>query len=145
MSAETAPDRSGAPSPLIPYLATPLGALGQAAQLAPLAADPRFPWHPAVARRGAEIGRAMKAMTGTDCGPAVLREGLAGLRRMLDGIEAWRAHPARRPAEDRPVLAAFGNTRLLDYSKKGASGRRVLLVPSLVNQPMCSTSCRTAR
>ncbi len=51
----------------------------------------------------------------------------------LAGIEAYWAHPYRRAATDMPVLWQQGGSRLLDLAP-GATGARVLLVPSLVNK-----------
>lgn len=57
---------------------------------------------------------------------------------MLDGIQAYRAHPYRRSVEEPDVLWREGTTRLLDY-RRFRTGRKntripVMLVPSLVNR-----------
>ncbi len=100
--------------------------------LAPLAAETRFPWRPEFRDRGREIGRLLNgAHSETALGPELLADGLAGVRRMIEGIELWRAHPHRRRLPEPPVLARFGDTRLLDYGR--GSGVPLLVVPSLVN------------
>lgn len=56
----------------------------------------------------------------------------ARMRRMMAGIEAYRAHPARRALRDPPVIWRHGSARLLDYGD--GRGRPCLVVPSLVNR-----------
>jgi polyhydroxyalkanoate synthase len=51
---------------------------------------------------------------------------------MLRGIERYRRHPYRRPADDAPVLWREGSTALLDY--RPAGGAPLLAVPSLINR-----------
>jgi polyhydroxyalkanoate synthase len=129
--------RRGRPSPLVFHLGAAAGSAAQAASLAPLAADPRFPWSRETARRGAAIGAALERR-----GPAAasILTGAAAMRhlsRMLDGIEAWQRHPWRRSADTPPVLWRRGAARLLDYGATHPAGRAgppVLVVPSLVNR-----------
>jgi poly[(R)-3-hydroxyalkanoate] polymerase subunit PhaC len=52
--------------------------------------------------------------------------------RFLDGIEAYRRHPFRRPPERAPVVWEQGTTRLFDYGAAG--GPAVLVIPSLINR-----------
>lgn len=130
----TAPgaDRRGAPVPLMPYLAAPLAALAQGAAMALLAGEARFPWRGEFAAEGRRIGRELAAShDDIALGPELAADGLARIGTMLEGIEAWQRHPFRRPQPDRPVLAEFGATRLIDF--RPAGGRAVLVVPSLVN------------
>jgi polyhydroxyalkanoate synthase len=59
--------------------------------------------------------------------------------RFLAGIEAYRAHPYRRPVQDPPVCWKEGTTLLLDYGAVPEAampygGIPVLVVPSLVNR-----------
>jgi len=59
--------------------------------------------------------------------------------RFLDGIEAYRAHPYRRPPMDPPVCWKEGTTRLLDYGAVAEAavpggGAPLLVVPSLINR-----------
>ena len=65
--------------------------------------------------------------------PAGLRDGLARYAGVLDGIEAYLAHPfgAGRTGPAPAVRMRRGAACLLDY---GGSGPAVLLVPSLVNR-----------
>lgn len=52
------------------------------------------------------------------------------LRAALAGVEAWRAHPFRRPPSSAETVWREGSSRLLDF---GGGGPSALLVPSLVN------------
>lgn len=66
---------------------------------------------------------------------AGLNTGVAALRRlsaMLTGIDAYRRHPWRRHPDSAHCLWREGNVRLMDHGE--ASGRPVLVVPSLVNR-----------
>jgi polyhydroxyalkanoate synthase len=56
------------------------------------------------------------------------------LNAFLAGIEAYRAHPYRRPVPDLPALWQEGTTRLLDYGAAGRERPPVLVVPSLINR-----------
>jgi len=63
------------------------------------------------------------------------------VRRRLDafmrGIQAYRAHPYRRPLADPPICWKEGATRLLDYGAvdpAARAGRPILVIPSLVNR-----------
>lgn len=120
--------------PLLSYLAAALGAAGQAALMAPLAEEARFPWRPGHAAEGRALGRALRDghPPGT-LGPELLHDGFRRIQAMLAGIEAWQRYPYRREASGRPVLARIGGARLLDYGR--GTGRPVLVVPSLVNPP----------
>lgn len=55
-----------------------------------------------------------------------------GLRRFLDGLRAYWAHPHGRQPSEPPTLWADGSARLLDYG--GPGGRPILIVPSLINR-----------
>jgi polyhydroxyalkanoate synthase subunit PhaC len=50
----------------------------------------------------------------------------------LDGLEAYRRHPYRRPPAAAPIVWREGTTRLLDYG--GDDAPAVLTVPSLINR-----------
>ncbi len=54
-------------------------------------------------------------------------------RAYLDGLEAYRRHPYRRPAAAAPVVWQEGATRLLDYGRDD-DAPAVLVVPSLINR-----------
>ena len=51
---------------------------------------------------------------------------------LLAGIAAYRRHPYQRALLDPPAIWTEGDSRLLDYGKRG--GLPVLFVPSLVNR-----------
>ena len=65
---------------------------------------------------------------------AVTAEALHRHRRFVDGVAAYRRHPARRRMADYPVIWQQGTTRLLDCRGPGQSGPPVLLIPSLINR-----------
>ncbi len=61
------------------------------------------------------------------------------LGRFLDGIQAYREHPYRRPVQDPPVCWKEGTTLLLDYgavpeAARPMGGVPILVIPSLVNR-----------
>jgi poly[(R)-3-hydroxyalkanoate] polymerase subunit PhaC len=62
---------------------------------------------------------------------ALDRELLRRAERFLVGLETYRHHPYRRTETPAHTLWQEGATRLLDY---GATGRPVLLIPSLINR-----------
>ena len=65
---------------------------------------------------------------------AVLRRLLREDRALLAGIAAYRRHPFQRDLPDPPAIWAEGETRLLDYARRDATGPAVIFVPSLVNR-----------
>ncbi len=56
--------------------------------------------------------------------------------RFAGGLETYRRHPYRRPAERWPVIWRCGSARLLDCGDRERSftGATVLIVPSLINR-----------
>jgi polyhydroxyalkanoate synthase subunit PhaC len=70
---------------------------------------------------------------------AIDEEARRRMGRFLDGVQAYRAHPYRRPVIDPPVCWKEGTTRLLDYGAVPEAavplgGAPILVVPSLVNR-----------
>lgn len=65
---------------------------------------------------------------------AVLRRLLREDRALLAGIAAYRRHPFQRDLPDPPAIWTEGETRLLDYARRDATGPAVIFVPSLVNR-----------
>ena len=74
----------------------------------------------------AEPNRAMSGVAGA---PADSTE---GLRRFLDGLRAYWAHPYRRQGSEPLAIWADGSSRLLDFG--GGAGQPILIVPSLINR-----------
>jgi poly(3-hydroxyalkanoate) synthetase len=67
----------------------------------------------------------------------VLAELLRQDAALITGIAAYRRHPYTRTLADPPSLWSEGGSRLLDYGAThpaAASGRPILIVPSLVNR-----------
>ncbi len=79
-----------------------------------------------------------------DFSQALTQEVRARLFALLDGIEAYRAHPYRRALEDPPSCWQQGSARLLDFGtvaeEQNQQGGRavpkntILIVPSLINR-----------
>lgn len=133
---DCAPHRRGRPSPLLYHLGVAAASAAQAAALAPLAADPRFPWTDIHVERGAKIGAQLPG-EGLGASWPVAREALRHLTGMVEGVEAWQRHPWRRDMAEPPVLWRRGAARILDYGATddaARDGRPVLVVPSLVNR-----------
>jgi poly(3-hydroxyalkanoate) synthetase len=63
---------------------------------------------------------------------AVVAETLRQDAALIQGIAAYRRHPARRTLTDPPTIWSEGGSRMLDYS--AGAGRPVLFVPSLINR-----------
>jgi polyhydroxyalkanoate synthase len=134
---DIAPHRRGRPSPLVFHLAAAAASSAQAAGMAPLAADPRFPWTRSNAVRGAALGEALAEHGALGASALVSHASLRDLTRMLDGIAAWQRHPWRRDIAEPPTIWRRGAARILDYGATDAAGRDgppVLVIPSLVNR-----------
>lgn len=52
---------------------------------------------------------------------------------LLNGIDAWRCHPYRRPAQHWPTIWNRGSVALRDCAPEQPTGPTVLVVPSLIN------------
>lgn len=82
---------------------------------------------------------ALEAARGEGFEAALHREIVRRLRRLADGVIAYREHPVHRTLENPPAVWSEGNTRLLDYGATHRAARRrgaraVLVVPSLINR-----------
>lgn len=53
----------------------------------------------------------------------------------LAGLRAYQDFPRRRARKPMPARFRKGTARLRDYGAKGATGRAVLFIPSLINPP----------
>ncbi|MBB5515179.1 polyhydroxyalkanoate synthase [Rubricella aquisinus] len=130
MTDPVAPHRHGKPTPLMLHLGQAAGSLQNAVHLAPLAHDPRFPWHDSVAALGAALDLPHPS--------EIAVAGAHRLSQMLDGIETWQRHPWRRPDAEPPVIWSDGASRLLDYGQcaeaTSPAGPPVLVIPSLINR-----------
>lgn len=123
--------RVGQPSPLIFHLGAALTAYGQALLAAPRADAPNFPWSGDLGGAAAKLGPDLDQVE-------IAAEVAARLRRGIEGLEIWQAHPYRRNLEDPPEIWRAGCSRLLDYGAvpgaRDPSGPPVLVVPSLINR-----------
>lgn len=89
-------------------------------------------WRPELAPAAAELEASLRNVAPESFARALDGEIVARSEAMLRGIERYRHHSYRRPAEEPPVLWQEGSTRLLDYGP--ADGVPVLAVPSLINK-----------
>ena len=93
---------------------------------------PALPANPA-GERVAALAAAI-AQRGPEPVAAALDRHLRGrAEAFLKGLETYRHHPYRRPADRAPVRWRRGAARLRDYGT-GAGGPAVLLIPSLINR-----------
>ena len=118
------------PPPLYAGLAASLW-LGAPVAL-PMARAGLMPWTPAIAAEGAELARNLAAADFDALAGAVEAEARKRLDEFMAGVARYRAHPYRRDATPRPVLWKRGAATLRDHGP--ASGRPVLLAPSLINR-----------
>lgn len=126
------PDRRLAPRPLPAHLASAM-LLWQSSRagLASLSAGLPLSNGPSLAaERLRELAQHAPANLSAALGCEVSRRA----ELFLHGVEAYRGHPYRRPANDVPVLWQEGSTRMLDYGGAGASAAPVLVIPSLINR-----------
>lgn len=65
---------------------------------------------------------------------AVRRESCARMRRMMEGIRLYRAHPAVRTLKDAPAIWRAGTTTLRDYNPSATDAPVILVIPSLINR-----------
>lgn len=88
--------------------------------------------------------REIEAQNSSVFSQSLMQEVRARLLALMDGIEAYRAHPYRRNLDDPPSCWQQGSARLLDFGAAaeesgltlGSSGQKtaILIVPSLVNR-----------
>lgn len=129
--AKPAEHRIGEPSPLLFHLGAALSSYGHALLAAPRADSPNFPWSGDLDQAAAALGPDLDQME-------IAVEIAARLRRTIEGLEMWQAHPYRREMVDPPEIWRDGCSRLLDYGAVpgagGPGGVPVLVVPSLINR-----------
>lgn len=119
--------RLGHPAPLSLHLAAAVATYSHA--LAASQMGPAYPWHPDLPATPPQADPLRLAL-------AIGRR----LERILDGIDAYQRHPARRTLIEPPTVWQRGSARLLDYGATnpsgpaGASGLPVLVLPSLINR-----------
>lgn len=69
-----------------------------------------------------------------DLAPYLTREMALRARRFMDGVAAYRAHPAQRRPETASVIWQSGTTRLRDYAPRALQAPVILIIPSLINR-----------
>ncbi|MEX2519054.1 MAG: alpha/beta fold hydrolase [Paracoccaceae bacterium] len=126
-----APDRRGAPAPLILHLISAVEIFESGARLAPLADSPRFPWADAPRAKERALAAAVASAPEVEMALALRLEGADRLSAMLRGLRLYQASAVRRTLVDPPVIWRMGASRLLDFG--GPGGRPVLVAPSLIN------------
>ncbi|MDX2028768.1 MAG: alpha/beta fold hydrolase [Alphaproteobacteria bacterium] len=65
---------------------------------------------------------------------ALAQEAAARGRRFLNGIKAYRQHPARRKIPAAHIIWQDGTTKLRDYNPKAPDAPAILVIPSLINR-----------
>src|SRR5262249_29247017 len=126
------PDRRLAPRPFPVHLASAMTLwLSSRAGLASLSAGLPL-WNGADDRLRA-FARALDPQEIDKLSTALDRTVVQRAGAFLRGVEAYRQHPYRRPANATRVLWQEGTTRLLDYSRS-REGPAILVVPSLINR-----------
>src|SRR5262249_7928915 len=93
-----------------------------------------FDWKPHLRERAQQLRRDLEGRDPDQFAQALLTESQRRLNGFLQGVLAYRAHEHHRESPDVPVIWQEGTTRLLDYSQSGASGKAVLVIPSLINR-----------
>ncbi len=121
------------PRPLPLHLATANLILLSSIAAWPSAKNGSAPWNPQQNPLHDALRESLKQVPPELFLEALVQEATSRLGRMALGIGAYRDHAYHRNLPDPPVIWAEGTTRLLDYGAD-ASGKAVLLVPSLVNR-----------
>lgn len=91
------------------------------------------PWSPELAGDAEALVKELAAADPRALEAAIDAEAATRFASFLQGVAAYRAHPARRADADIPIVWSEGTARLLDYGA-GKGGLPVLIVPSLVNR-----------
>jgi polyhydroxyalkanoate synthase subunit PhaC len=126
------PDRRLAPRPLPAHL-TSAAALWLSSRVAlPFLRNVSPPSNPAGGRLRA-LADEIDAFGPDQVADALEAEIARRAQAYLDGLEAYRRHPYRRPATAAAVAWREGASRLLDYGR-GDDAPAVLVVPSLINR-----------
>lgn len=56
------------------------------------------------------------------------------MRRVMEGIRLYRAHPAKRSLKEAPPVWRAGSTTLRDYNPSATDAPIILVIPSLINR-----------
>lgn len=126
-----APARLG-PRPLGLHLGLAISAGVGAIAALPAVRSGLLPWPPDLATEAAALGRRLAEVDLASLSAALVRVQGRRLQEVLQGIQAYHAHPFRRDLAPPPVLWREGTTRLLDYGGTGPVA--ALFVPSLINR-----------
>lgn len=110
----------------------------------PLLRTGSLPWTAELAQAADALRKDLAGTASEAVESAVAREIERRNHALIDGLQAYRAHPYRRDLSAPPAVWQEGTSRLLDYgpdcgrSKKAAKGTAtsapVLVVPSLINR-----------
>lgn len=131
-SAREAPPRLG-PRPLPLHLTLAATTWGSSRAALPMLRSGSLPWRPELRAGAAALEASLAGVPADAFAAAVEGAVYRRLSALLDGILAYRRHPARRSLAEPPAIWQEGSTRLLDYGER-AGGAPVLMVPSLVNR-----------
>jgi len=130
------PDRRLAPRPLPAHLASAAGLWLSSRAALPCLRSVSPPSNPAsnpAAGRLRALADEIDAFGPDQAAHALEAEIARRAQACLDGLEAYRRHPYRRPATAAAVAWREGASRLLDYGRDDNTPA-VLVVPSLINR-----------
>lgn len=131
MTADPMAFRQISPRPLGLHLATAMAGLTGAAAAAPLAASGALTWHPSLADDASALDGQLAAIDPDRFTRNVWSLVNEGIQGMLEGVRAYQSHPFHRRISTGDPVWQQGAAHLKDF---GGHGRRVLMVPSLVNR-----------
>lgn len=129
----TNPPRLG-PRPLPLHLAAQAATLISSHAALPALRNGSLAWNPRLRPAADALRNSLAAIDAERFERALVAEAGRRVDGFLRGIAAYRHHPYRRDMPDVPAVWREGTTRLLDYSRRGASGMPVLVIPSLINR-----------
>jgi polyhydroxyalkanoate synthase len=122
------------PRPLPLHLATQIATLVSSRAVLPSLKNGSLAWSPRLRPAAAQLRDALGQADAEAFDRALVAEAGRRMEGFLSGVEAYRRHPYRRRLAEPPEIWRQGTTRLLDYSRPGATGPALLAVPSLINR-----------
>ena len=123
---------SRGPKSLGLHLAAAAGMWQAGIAAAPLACIGVAPWTRNLSARGDDLAARLRTAPPGPLAAALVAQSARRLDDFLRGVELYRNHPYRRPAETRDIVWQAGTTRVLGPLRNGPAA--VLVVPSLINR-----------
>ncbi len=128
------------PRPLALHLSLAVLAWQSSKAALPLLRHDSLPWKGELAKTAAALRSDLDGLADEALNDAVSAEADRRFAALLEGLQAYRAHPYGRDLEDPPEVWREGSSRLLDYGARkgrkagGTAGTPLLVVPSLINR-----------